>query len=219
MPFLKIKSWVTISNGIVFTVLTWTLGWPTEHSNHRLIYYVKNERKKKKEWTPVKGHLNTPTGGQSLWLWGAVWEAIPCQPWRQMDAVTSTAECGRVSDTPRAWQLVRKSRLCHSQTRVKGTKALGMGVRALDYTAHDRCPSLYTWGSEGLTCPGTPPTSMYLRMTLNFCSLCLCLLNVEVTGANHHTAYVLLGIKSRAFGNDREVLYLLSHTFKLLPRH
>lgn len=51
------------------------------------------------------------------------------------------------------------------------------------------------------------PLSMYLKMTLNFCSLCLCLPNAGVTGAHHHTAYVLLGIKPRAFGNGREVLY------------
>lgn len=87
-------------------------------------------------------------------------EAIPCQPWRQMNVVTSTDECGRASDTPRAWQLVRKSRPCHSQTRVKGTKVLrlGMGACALGHRTHDRWPSLYTWGREGVTCPATPPT-------------------------------------------------------------
>lgn len=90
----------------------------------------------------------------------AAWEAITCQPWREMNVVTSTAECGRVSDTRCAWQLVRKSRPCHSQTRVKGTKALrlGMGASALGHRTHDRCPSLYTWGREGLTCPATSPT-------------------------------------------------------------
>lgn len=147
----------------------------------------------------------------------AAWEAITCQPWREMNVVTSTAECGRVSDIPCAWQLVRKSRPCYSQTRVKGTKALRWEPLPWAIELTIDVPA-YTLEAGRVSHVQPPlPLSMYLRMTLNFCSLCLCFLNAEVTGTHHHTAYVLPGIKPRAFGNDREVLYWLSTPLSSCP--